>query len=157
MNLNVIVVVPGLAVAVVDLDHAHAPLHQPPRQQTAAREIAVAIARARGFSGSLRDVENFRRFGLHAEGDLGRLDGGLELRVGAGRSKCIRLSLRNRSSWRRCSSRLQDLLRMCWISFSGSSRCWGCRWPDRPPGRNAEVQSCGPTTGVPGAQHDESG
>ena len=47
VDLNVVVVVPGLEVAEVDLHHADAALGQPPRDQAAAPEIAVAVTLAR--------------------------------------------------------------------------------------------------------------
>ena len=40
---DVAVVVPGLAVAVVDLHHAHAALHQPAGEQAGVGELAVAV------------------------------------------------------------------------------------------------------------------
>ena len=83
VDQDVVVIVPGLAVAEIDLHHAHAALDQPQRHQAAAAEIAVAVARARGF-GLLADVENVRRFRLHAERDLRRLDAGFELRIRPG-------------------------------------------------------------------------
>ena len=46
MDHDVVVIVPGLEVAVIDLHHAHAALAQPARHQAAAGEIAVAIAGA---------------------------------------------------------------------------------------------------------------
>ena len=82
VDQDVVVVVPRLAVTVIDLHHADAFLDQTASHQAAASEIVIAVAGAHGF-GLLGDVENFRRFGLHAEGDLGGLDGGFELRVRA--------------------------------------------------------------------------
>ena len=70
VDQNVVVIVPGLAVAVIDLHHAHAAFDEAEGHQAAAPEIAVAIAGA-GASRLFADVEYFRRFGLHAEGDLG--------------------------------------------------------------------------------------
>src|ERR1039458_4077784 len=64
MNENVVVVIPGLAVAVIDLYHAHAVLHQAPGHQTAASEIMVAVTAADGF-GLFGDIQDFRRLALH--------------------------------------------------------------------------------------------
>ena len=51
------------------------------------------------------DVEGVGRFGLHAVGQLERLDAGFELGVAAARlERCRSLSLRSRSSCRRCSA-----------------------------------------------------
>ena len=74
MDQNIVVVVPRLAVAVVDLHHAHAFLHQAPRHQAAASEIADRRnARARS-SGSLVISKTSGASRLHAECDLRRLD-----------------------------------------------------------------------------------
>ena len=83
MNLDIVVIVPGLAVAEIDLHHAHAALGQPQGHQAAAPERRGSVARAHRL-GFLGDVEDFRRFGPHAERDLGRLYAGLELRIGTG-------------------------------------------------------------------------
>ena len=77
---------------------------QPPRHQTPAPEIAIAVSRARLF-GLFGDVERFGRFRLHPVRDFRRLNARFELRVlpVALRGACW-FSLPSRSSCRRCSS-----------------------------------------------------
>ena len=77
---DVLVVVPGLVVAVVDLHHAHAALDQPPRQQAGVGELALAVQLARGGRFAA-DVERLLRLALHAVGHLQRRDAGFELLV----------------------------------------------------------------------------
>ena len=50
MDFDVVVVVPGLEVAEVDLHHADAALDQAPRHQAAAAEVAIAVALAHVFA-----------------------------------------------------------------------------------------------------------
>src|SRR5258708_31663663 len=77
---NVIVIIPGLAVAVVNLHHANAALDKTPRHEAAATEFAIAVAGAHGLR-LLGDVENIGRFRLHTIRDLGGLDAGFQLRI----------------------------------------------------------------------------
>ena len=77
---DVVVVVPRLAVAEVELHDADATLHQAPRQQAPAAEVGIAVTAADGV-GFLREIERFRRFGLHAEGDFHRCHRRFELRI----------------------------------------------------------------------------
>jgi hypothetical protein len=79
---DVLVVVPGLVVAVVDLRHAHAALRQPPRDQAGVGELAGAVALAHRPR-LLAEVEDVQRLRLHAEGHLQRLDARLQLPVAA--------------------------------------------------------------------------
>ncbi len=81
MNEDVVVVIPRLAIAVIDLNHADALFDEAASHETAAAEIVIAITGAHGF-GLFGDVENIGRFGLHAEGDFGGLDVGFEDGVG---------------------------------------------------------------------------
>ena len=70
---DVVVIVPGLIVAVIDLDDAHAPLHQSPRDQAGVGELAGAVqVPRRGRFAS--QVKRLARLELHAEGHLQRGD-----------------------------------------------------------------------------------
>ena len=76
---DVVVAVPGLALAVPDLDVA-----DPALQEAAGDEELAAVDLpgpyiSRTCSGSLGDVEGVAGLGLHAEGQLERLDAGLEV------------------------------------------------------------------------------
>ena len=118
---DVVVVVPRLAGAAPDLHEAHAALQQPPRDQQLP---AVQCRRRTASRIVLRlavDVERVGRLGLHAVGQLERLDAGFELRVvAAARPRCRSLSCCTRSSCRRCSAGESTVLRMFSISFSTS-------------------------------------
>ena len=76
--LDVGVVVPRLAVAVEDLDHADAPFDQPPSGQAGLGEVplAVRLADTDRFAADVKGVLGVR---LHPIGDLERLDAGIEL------------------------------------------------------------------------------
>src|SRR5439155_16878084 len=80
MVADVLMVVPGLAVAVINLRHAHATLGQTPGDQAGVGKFAVAIERAdrRGLSA---DIKSLLRFRLHAKRHLQRSDPRLELLV----------------------------------------------------------------------------
>ena len=71
------VVVPGLVVAVIDLDDPDAALDQAAGDQAGVGELAVAVRLARRF-GFAGEVERLARLELHAEGHLQRRDAGLE-------------------------------------------------------------------------------
>ena len=73
-----VVVVPGLAGTVVDVDGADAALDQPAGQQATVGERRVAVFRRGWTAGSLADVERVGGFRLHAVGGLHRLDAAFE-------------------------------------------------------------------------------
>ena len=76
----IVVSVPRLAVAVVDLREPDASLGQTPRQQTAVREVARSVLLADVFRFVIQ-VEGFGRGELHAERGLHRRDARFELLV----------------------------------------------------------------------------
>ena len=77
MDEDIVVIIPGLAIAVIDLHHADAAFDEAAGHEAAAAKIVIAIAGADGF-GFFGDIEDFGRFGLHAESDFGGLDIGFE-------------------------------------------------------------------------------
>ena len=83
--VDVAVIVPRLAVAVVDLHDAHAALRQPAGQQAGVGELAVAVRARASPVGLAAAGRNFLGLELHAEGHLQRLDARLE-RLVAGRA-----------------------------------------------------------------------
>ena len=82
MDANVVVVVPGLEVAEVDLHHADAAFDESQRHQTAATEVGNIVAAADVF-GLLANVEKAGGFGLQAEGRLHGLDRAFKLGLAA--------------------------------------------------------------------------
>ena len=80
VQLDIEVVVPRVALGVIDLHHAHAALDKPRRGQAAARRAAFAIYLERGLR-FFAHVEDIRRLGLHAIGSLHGADGRFELRI----------------------------------------------------------------------------
>ena len=105
---DVAVIVPRLAVAVVDLHHAHAALDQPAGDQAGVGELARRRRAAASPAVSRAEVERLLRLELHAEGHLQRRDAGFELLVaaallpGASRFSCC-----SRSSCSRWAARRQ--------------------------------------------------
>src|SRR6056297_452489 len=77
---QVLVRIPRLARSVVDLDVAHAPLHQPAGDQGLATMQRFAVQLA-DLGWLLMDVESVNGFALHAEGQLHRFDPRIELRI----------------------------------------------------------------------------
>ena len=80
VDLDVVVAVPRLAVAVPDLDEAHALFEQPPRgeQLPALHVVAVQGSDSRRFARNRKDVG---RLHLHAVGEFVGLDPRLQLGV----------------------------------------------------------------------------
>ena len=119
--LDVGVVVPRLAVAVEDLDHADAPFDQPPSGQAGLGEVplAVRLADTDRFAADVKGVLGVR---LHPIGDLERLDAGIERSSPGRRSLWSEFSsLRRSTRWRGTTL----LFRMCSMTFFGSrSRMW---------------------------------
>ena len=103
--VDILVVVPRLAGAVVDVNIADAALHQPSRQQAAVGERRVAVFRADRF-GLLADIEHIQRFELHPVRRFHGLDAAFEIIVGAER-------LRSKSRFR------------AWIASSSRRCCFG--------------------------------
>ena len=66
MHLDVEVVIPRIALGVVDLHHAHAALDEPRRGQAAARRAAFAVHLNRRCD-LLAHVEDIGSLGLHAD------------------------------------------------------------------------------------------
>src|SRR5216117_2796936 len=68
-----------------DLDESHIALGEAPRHQALPAEVArlraIEAVQLPGGVAFFGDVERFRRFGLHAESELERLNAGLKLRV----------------------------------------------------------------------------
>ncbi len=80
VDVDVVVVVPRLAVAVPHLHEPHAALDQPPGDEHLPRLHAVAV-QVEDVLRLAADVERVGRFDLHAVGQLERLDLRFELRV----------------------------------------------------------------------------
>ncbi len=77
---NILVVIPGLAVAEVNLHHPHATLGQPPGQEAAMGEFAVTVQLTR--SGRLlAEVERLLSLRLHPKRHLQRGNPRLELLI----------------------------------------------------------------------------
>ena len=73
MRVNVLVAVPRLGVAEIDLHHAHAAFDQSAGEEASAAEIVVPITLV--SSGRLlRQVKSLRGFHLHPERHFHRLD-----------------------------------------------------------------------------------
>ena len=79
-DLDIVVVVPGLARAVVELDESDAALGQPPGNQALAGEDAGAV-HLFNVRRLPADVEGVGRVPLHPVGQLEALDARLQLRV----------------------------------------------------------------------------
>src|ERR1700680_883706 len=77
---DVRVSIPRVALAVVDLHHAHALLYQAHGHQATERRATGSIHIESGLA-LLAYVENLRCLGLHMEGCLHCLDRGFELRI----------------------------------------------------------------------------
>ncbi len=79
IDLDIVMTVPRLAIAMPDLDKADAPFEQPARRQQLAplHSVAIELPHGRGFA---RDRKRIRRLHLHAIRELERLDSRLELR-----------------------------------------------------------------------------
>ena len=119
------VIVPRLAVAEIDLHHAHAALRQAAGHQAGVGELAVAVGRAR-LGRLLAQVEGVLGLELHAKGHLQArrcaLPAGRRRRAS---SRCSSFICCNRSSCRRCVGArhvavvdvLDELFRV---------RCWSC-------------------------------
>src|SRR3954465_4433293 len=80
MQFDIVVIIPGLEVTEVHLNHAYAAFDQAARHQTAASEIVTAVPLTYGLR-FLRDIERVRCFGLHAERNLSRLNARLKLSI----------------------------------------------------------------------------
>ena len=125
VDLDVVVVVPRLALAVPDLHEAHAALDQPAGDQQSAGPATPGPYMSRIVLRLAADVERVGRLRLHAVGQLERLDAGLELRVVLPRRRWCR--------WLSCCEQVEllpllrrrraALLRMFSISFSTSVCC----------------------------------
>jgi hypothetical protein len=74
-GFDVVVVVPGLARAVPELDESDAAFEQAPRDEQLARVDAVAVHLA-DVGGFFADVEGVGAFHLHAVGEFEGLDAG---------------------------------------------------------------------------------
>lgn len=77
---QIAMVVPGLAIAVVNLNHAHTAFHQSAGGEAGASEVAGAVQVLDRLRLAMR-IEGFLGLGLHAIGHLERLDAGVELVV----------------------------------------------------------------------------
>src|SRR5687767_5596634 len=80
MDLDVIVVVPGLAIAEIDLDHPYPALDQTRSHKTPSPEIIITVALPDCVA-LLRNIEDLRSFALHPVGNFRRLDTSFQLRV----------------------------------------------------------------------------
>ena len=85
VGLDVVVGVPAVDVARVELDEPDAALDQPPGQQAAGAELGrppvVQAVEPLGLVGLARQVDGLGGRALHPEGQLVGLDPGLELGV----------------------------------------------------------------------------
>jgi len=77
---DVAVSVPGLAAAVVELNHPHASLDQSPRDEAAVGELTAAV-RSLSFFRLSGDVECLGRSRLHPVSDFERLNSRLQILV----------------------------------------------------------------------------
>src|SRR5687767_14489598 len=80
MDLDIIVVVPRLAIAEIDLDHANPALDQTRGHKTPSSEIVITVALPVRLA-LFRDIENVRGFALHPVSNFRSLDAGFEVRV----------------------------------------------------------------------------
>ena len=118
IRFDVVVVVPRLAGAVPELHEAHAALEEPPGDQRlpAMHAAAIQVAHVLRLAG---EVERLGRLGLHAEGQLERLNAGLEPRIGPARAGARRsASAADRAaaaawrSWRAAADVLDQLVEL---------------------------------------------
>ena len=143
-------------------------------RRTAIRQPRAVLPAPYSFArrlALLADVEDLRRLGLHPEGDLHRLDGGLELRVVPARAPCcIWSSFSSRSSSRRCSVSVNlSLLMIRDRASSDRSPCRSsllvgllldlvarCTCPGRRPGRKRCSTAAARRGRHARAEHDDS-
>ena len=114
---QIVVVVPGLAVAVPELDEADPALQQPPGRQELAGVHAGPVHRPDRFR-LLGDVERLGRFRLHAISQLERLDPRLELGLVRAAVQVSPVQLGQQVELGALGLGADRAVRMCAISFS---------------------------------------
>ena len=77
---DIAMVIPRLTAAVINLHHANPAFHETASRKAGIGKLPLSIEFS-GCLGFLGDIEGFRGFGLHPEGDFKRLDTGFELIV----------------------------------------------------------------------------
>ena len=73
VRLDVAVIIPRLAIAIINLNHPHAAFHQSPRRQAAVSKLACAVGLP-DLLGFLTKIKNVLRFCLHPKRHFQRFD-----------------------------------------------------------------------------------
>src|SRR6266571_3073875 len=118
MHHDVVVAVPRDALAIVDLHHADAMLHQPPRHQTTSSEFAVAVSSSRGLT-LLADIEYLRSLRLHPKSNFHQFNARLELRLVADTPKIRMVQLVEKLQLLLLLRRAEDFVANAFDQFLG--------------------------------------